>query len=227
MPDLVIFDLDGTILSINSFRPWVLYLVRARFPHLGRFRRLRVAFAAIRALAARKAVLISHETLKWRLQKLWQATVAGDGGASERDFIGCLAPFVRPELTDILKAVAGGEIEAVLATAAAADYAQAFGKFLGFHHILATPMAREAGTPSNVGAVKRDAVRNFIVQRGWQERSLILFTDHRDDLPLIRLCPTVYWFGPEAERMALIPDLPKTSLRPGVRGGEILQTEST
>lgn len=223
MPELVILDLDGTILSVNSFRLWVIYLMRARFPHLGRVRRLSVTLKAFKALMARKAGLIGHETLKWRLQTLWQAVTEGDDGAVERDFIGLLKRFVRPELAPILDAVAAGKIDAVMATAAAADYADGFGRALGFRHVLATPRSRKRGEPSTLGVHKRDAVLTFIAGRGWQDRTLVLFTDHADDLPLIRLSRTVYWFGLESERMALERKLPEISLRPGLLGDEILQ----
>ncbi len=223
MPELIVLDLDGTVLSVNSFRLWVLYMMRARLPHLGWLRRFQVSFAVIARLMARKAGLIDHETLKWRLQKLWQRISSDDGGALERDFIRRLEQFVRPELAEVLKAVAAGEIDAVLATAAAGDYAYGLGRSLGFDHVLATSRTRGKGEPSNVGTHKRDAVLSFITRRGWQDRFLVLFTDHEDDLPLIRLSRTVYWFGPEGERAALERRLPGISLRPGRQGGEILR----
>ncbi|MDR3401549.1 MAG: HAD family hydrolase [Chthoniobacter sp.] len=221
----MIFDLDGTILSTNSFRLWVGHILWAPFPHLGRLQRLGVTCTAMKELVARKTGLIGHETLKWRLQKLWQQAITGDNGAVERDFVERLRSFVRPELVEVLNAVAEGEIEAVMATAAVADYADGFGKSLGFRHILATSRTRDEGEPSNLSIHKCNAVLDFIAERGWQDRVRILFTDHRDDLPLIRRCQTVYWFGSDRERMALDRNLPEISLRPGLQGCEILLTQ--
>jgi phosphoserine phosphatase len=215
---MLILDLDGTILSVNSFRRWVLYLIRARFPHLGAANRLRVACATLTALSARKMRLTGHEALKWRLQQLWQAATDGDGGLSERDLVEELMGFVRPELVPVLNAVAAGEVEAVLATAAAGDYAYGLGKSLGFTHILATHPTRAVGEPSNVGERKRQAVLDFIANRGWQDRPRILFTDHEDDLPLIRVCQTVYWFGSDSERVAIQRSVPGIRVHPGLCG---------
>jgi phosphoserine phosphatase len=215
---MLILDLDGTILSLDSFRRWALYLACARFPHLGAGHRLSIACATVRALSERKMRLTGHEALKWRLQKLWQAATDGDGGASERRFVEELLGFVRPELLPVLKAVAAGEVDAVMATAAAGDYAYGLGKSLGFTHILATDPMRAAAEPSNVGERKRQAVMDLIASRGWQDRPRILFTDHEDDLPLIRICQTVYWFGSDRERSAIQRIVPGIRLHPGLSG---------
>jgi hypothetical protein len=42
---------------------------------------------------------------------------------------------------------------------------------------------------------KRDRVLGFLHERGWAGRPLILFTDHLDDMPLIRESSIVCWFG--------------------------------
>ena len=215
---MLILDLDGTILSVNSFRRWVLCLMHARFPHLAPTERLAVACATLRALSERKMRLTGHEALKWRLQKLWQAATDGDGGASEGAFVDELMGFVRPELVPVLNAVASGRVDAVLATAAVGDYAYGLGKALGFSHVLATNPQRAATEPSNVGERKRQAVLDFIAGRGWQDRPRILFTDHEDDLPLMRVCRTVYWFGSDRERSAIQRIAPKIDLRPGLCG---------
>lgn len=225
MHSVVILDLDGTVLSVNSFRLWAAHMLRARFPHLPPTGRLGIAFAAGRLLAARKAGLMGHETLKWRLQQLWRRAVAADGKtvpAAETALIDRLLSFVRPELSPVLAAVADGRMDGVLATAAVADYAHGFAHALALPHVLATPRERPVGTPSNVGPHKRDAVLGFLADRGWLERPLILFTDHEEDLPLIRVCGTVYWFGEEAERTALSALLPGTLFRPGHLGAEIV-----
>lgn len=222
MHSVVILDLDGTVLSVNSFRLWVAHMLWARYPHLSARRRLGLALRAGGALAARKAGLTDHETLKWRLQGLWREATDGDGGASVAALNTRLYRHVRPELLSLLAAVGDGRIDAVLATAAVADYASDLGRLLGVPHVLATPATRARHVPSNVGTHKRDAVLEFLTRRGWQHRPRILFTDHEDDLPLIAVCGTVYWFGNEHDISDLAGRFPGTLLHPGSRGGEIL-----
>lgn len=222
MHKLVIFDLDGTVIRVNSFPHWVKYMLRAGFPRLSPLGRLRVMLEAGSVLAARKAGLIDHEALKRRLQAIWQMATRGDGGAAGQDFAQRMQRHVRPELAPVLAAVADGRFDAVLATAAAADYAEVLGRALGFQHVLATPAGRPSGTPSNVGPHKRDAVLAFAQARGWQDRPRILFTDHEDDLPLIEVCDEVYWFGRDADLPGLAGRYPATRLHPGLRGEDIL-----
>lgn len=218
----IIFDLDGTILSLNSFRLWVSQMITGRFPGMTLWRRAVLMVNATKALAKRKAGLTCHETLKWTLQRHWQKATQGDGGAGEREFVQRLCGHVRPELIGLLAAVAEGKIDAVMATAAAADYAEAFGRLLGFSHILATPRVREEGSPSTVGVRKRDAVLAHLAGLGWQSRPIIFFTDHIEDLPLILRSHTVYWFGAEEERRGLAGRITGTTILPGRRGDEIL-----
>jgi phosphoserine phosphatase len=221
MPDrpVLIVDLDGTILSINSFRPWALFLVRGRFPGIGRFARARLTLVTAALLLARRLGLVDHETLKRRLQHQWQRATEADEGAAERLFLDELDRFVRPSLRKLLAAIAAGEHDAVLATAAAGDYAEAFGARLGFRHVLATQRIRPAGELSNDGERKSAAVIDFLAQQGWHDRRLVLLTDHEDDLPLFRVCSTVYWFGREAPRQ---PDGVTAVILPGDAAGGLV-----
>jgi phosphoserine phosphatase len=210
-----ILDLDGTVLSTNSFPHWVLYLMRAPFPRVGAARRLSISGRVAAMLMQRKLRLTGHERFKWRLQRLWQAATNGDDGVGAEAFVARMITFVRPELRPVLSAVAGGRIDAVMATAAPADYAQPLGAAVGFVHVLATPALRLLGEPSNVGQQKCQAVLRFLVSRGWQDRRRVLFTDHVDDLPLIGICDAVHWFGSEEARVKISCTLPNISICSG------------
>jgi phosphoserine phosphatase len=200
---VLIFDLDGTLLRVNSFPRWAMFLVRARFANLNFAERARIGLASLMLVLQRKARLMRHETLKHRLQALWQAATSGDGGAAERDFTGQLRSEVRPQFAPLLKAVAAGEVDAILATAAAGEYAQGFGRSLGFRHVLASMPGAD-----NSGVTKKDAVLRLVSECGWQDRPRILFTDHADDLPLMHVCAETFWFGAETARRRIAQNMP-------------------
>jgi phosphoserine phosphatase len=200
---VVVFDLDGTILRVNSFPRWVQFLIVGRVPGLGPHRRALLSLRTVSLLLRRKLMRASHEDFLWRLQGAWRSACVQRCAAAER-FEETLLRLVRPNMASVLELVATDRIDAVLATAAAEDYAMSLGHRLGFRHVLATASNRRYGAPANSGAQKREQVLALLDECGWCKRPLILFTDHLDDLPLMCDSTTVYWCGPlrELERAA-------------------------
>jgi phosphoserine phosphatase len=195
---VVVFDLDGTILEVNSFPYWVRFLIAGRLPELGAARRTMLSLRTMSQLLRRKLLRSSHEDFQWRLQRLWQSACRARPRASLGGFEAALLRHVRPNLATALRLVAERQIDAVLATAAAEDYAAGLGRRLGFRHVLATRSGRSRGASANSGERKCQEVLAFLRARGWYERPIILFTDHVDDLPLIGASSVVYWCGPTA-----------------------------
>jgi phosphoserine phosphatase len=196
---VLVFDLDDTILCCNSFPLWTLFLMIGRLRGVGMRRRAVLSLRAAGLLLWRKVGRLGHDEFQRRLQ----AATAGSDLVWTSGFEAMLLRRVRANLRSCLGLMVERQLDAVLATAAAADYAEAFGRRLGFRHVLATPAGRVAGEPSNSGAVKRQRVVAFLRDLGWCDRPLILFTDHIDDLPLIRECGVVCWFGSAESLSAL------------------------
>ena len=192
---VLIFDLDGTILRTNSFPLWVVYLMIGRIPELDRRQRISLSMQTMRLLLSRKIGRLSHDELQRRLQMVWQAEIAGGRLPMTNRYEAWLLRRVRPNLGSLLSLLVKRQFDSVLATAAAADYAEPLGRRLGFQHVLATRANRIVGEPANARAEKRRSVGDFLRDVGWGDRSLILFTDHLDDLPLILDCDVVCWFG--------------------------------
>jgi len=196
-PPVLIFDLDGTILRVNSFPRWVLFLIAGFVPGLGMRRRLTLSLRAQALLCGRKFGGLTHDELRRGLRRAWHAATQFQADTMAHRFQLALLRHVRPGLRPLLKMVEAECVDAVLATAAAAEYASEFGRQLGFRHVLAGSSGRAGAGTISTGQRKRDQVRKFLAARGWQERTLVLLTDHIDDLPLMRECGLVCWFGPE------------------------------
>ena len=193
---VVVFDLDGTILRANSFPRWVMFLIIGRLPGLGLHRRVVLSLRALSLLLQRKLARASHDDFLWRLQGAWGSACRVGTTATLASFESALLRLVRPNLASVLDLVAKARIDAVLATAAAEDYAANLGRRLGFRYVLATSSRRRRGEPANSGARKCEQVLALLDKRGWRNRPVILFTDHIDDLPLMRISSAVYWCGP-------------------------------
>lgn len=190
---LLIFDLDGTVLRINSFPRWALCMATARVGGLRAAPRVRLALQTQVLLLRRKLGRIHHEAILTELAAAWRGACGPAAEQAAAAFAAGLLRHVRPELRGLLDRVAAGEVDAILATAAAQDYALALGRALGFRIVIASD---DSGW--NRGERKRDRTLDYIAKRGWSGRRRIFFTDHEEDLPLIRASHAVCWFGPRA-----------------------------
>jgi phosphoserine phosphatase len=184
------------VLRVNSFPYWVLFLIAGPIRGIGVAARLRLAHRAAWLLLLRKLRLIDHRALLSGLQRAWWAIASPVTGAATDPLQKLLLRRVRPNLWPLLQMVASGRVEALMASAAAGEYAEGLGLRLGFRHMLVTPPARARCEPINSGSRKRDRVLAFLQAAGWGDRPLILLTDHIDDLPLMRHSTLVCWFGP-------------------------------
>ena len=199
---VLVFDLDETILAVNSFPLWVRFLVAGSVPGLGWRRRTALSLRVQSLALRRKFGLIDHDALLRHLQLVWRHATGPDGETMASGFQASLLQQVRPSLKPLLSIVASGQVDAVLATAAASDYAAGLAQRLGFRYALTTSPDTGAITPRNSGTRKRDRVHALLHRFGWHTRPLILFTDHIDDLPLMRASDTVCWFGSDAALVA-------------------------
>ncbi len=77
---LLVFDLDGTILRINSFPAWVLFLIAGPMPGLSARRRVLLSLRTQFWLLLRKLHAIGNDKLVHALQR----AVAADGRVAGR-----------------------------------------------------------------------------------------------------------------------------------------------
>lgn len=210
---VLIFDLDGTILSFNSFRIWVRHLLYGRFGGLSLPQRVLLSLRTARALLARKVLRWDHERTKRCVQRLWTDALARDREQKAlRLLLQSITKAVRPNFASLLSLVSQGEADAVLATAAAGEYAYAIAEQLGFRHVIATSRWEEGVWRDNSGKEKRDRTLAYLSQHSWGDRKRVFFTDHRSDLPLIRACHLVLWFGRDAELDTVRSAAPDTNI---------------
>lgn len=192
---ILVFDLDGTVLRINSFPVWVAFLALGGARGLSMRQQLKVTAVAAQLVMLRKLGRTKHTALMRRMQELWQFATAGDGGASAQRLAKLLLRTTRRNLDPAVKLVSEGALDGVLATAAAEDYAITLGERLGLQNVLATRTGRAIDEPENTGEHKCDRLLAWLDARGWSGRPLIFFNDHLADLPLMRECSIVCWVG--------------------------------
>ncbi len=207
---VLIFDLDGTILSVNSFPKWVLFMMKGDFKGIGAIPRLMLAVKTFIILALRKSGLMDHKAAKQHFQKAWTAAIKKDPKRQALNvFIDELKQRIRPNIQCCLDLMADDKDNAILATAAAGEYARGLGEDLGFKHILTTPSFEEGLGRENVREEKRDRVLALLEEKNWNDKIRIFFTDHEEDLAMVKESHITLWFGPTdkaAHAKTLAPD---------------------
>jgi phosphoserine phosphatase len=187
---VLIFDLDETILSVNSFPYWAKYILAGHFNGLSRRERLALSLRTARILLERKIFRYSHGHAKRQLQLLWTQALEKDPENRALHALNArLLERVRPNMQTLIHMVMAEQIDAILATSAAGEYAQNLGEALGFTRAIASD------TEEARGERKCQRVMEMIDTLGWNGRRRIFFTDHEEDWPMIYQCHRVFWFG--------------------------------
>jgi phosphoserine phosphatase len=189
---VLIIDLDETLLSINSFPVWAAYFLRGRFEKASFKQRALLWLKSASVFAERKILGRSHAHTKNKLQELWRQA---DDDRALQNIIESLSREIRPNMRGLLELIVRGEIDAVLASAAASLYVQPFAAHIGFTHVLATGIGEE----ENRSEEKSRRVLEYLKDKGWENRKKIFFTDHLEDMPFILKSDKLMWLGKESE----------------------------
>lgn len=185
--EALIVDLDGTLISRNSFTLFVKWLGRAFVSR----RRYKALMQLCRYVAERKMRLISHARCKQLIIDLVQRNLS----ETEMDAFGeSLSAYLRPLVMDIITEARREGRVCVLATAAPGIYAKAFGRKVGMDCCIAT----SGGEKECKGDEKLRRINDLLRERGLKLWGVI--TDHHDDLPLMRVAGIKRWLvAPSAE----------------------------
>jgi phosphoserine phosphatase len=211
-----VIDLDCTLLSVNSFTLWAKLMVRAKFNGINMCQRTRISTIVCLALIAKKIHLIRHRVLRRVLQAEWTYAIQISGSSDIiHNFTDELSKYVREEFSPALCAISMHKIDAILATAAAGEYAYPLGKRLGFSHVVATPTYTSGIMEENSHERKRENVIRCLKENGWEPRQIVVATDDLVDLPLIKLSTVTYWFGDIQDLSKIQLLVPTTTAKPG------------
>lgn len=172
-------DLDGTLLTCNSFRKWVLFQASYFVRTMMWVRLLElVAWFALRRIG-----FLSHQQFKKKL------LCRGFPEVGVQEFADSLMPFVNHSVVEMI--VAAGQKNVLLTTAAPATYIPALAERLPLEITEFHASSMEHGDlVENIGTQK---VKRFRSKFG-SEKCVLFITDHEDDLPMAL----------EAEQVALV-----------------------
>lgn len=186
-----IVDYDGTLYRGNSFRNWLVFLfVWGLFTG-----HIRLVCRLVHAGGKRLVRKGGHPELKHSVQIAWR-----ERGPSLRQKESWLKAFckvqrkrIRQDLLNKIQA-SGGTF--MVASAAPVDYLESMKDSIGYNYLVCTPSPMEdAFWRENIGAKKREEVVRVLKKEGLLPARCILYSDHRDDLPLFDFVDEVVLFG--------------------------------
>lgn len=192
--EALIADLDGTVVSCNSFTLFVRWFAS----WLARKGRAVALMRVMVLVACRKTRLLSH----WECKRRILAVAGAHLPASDaRRFGRSLKRYLRPDALAVVDGFRHRGAVTVLATAAPDIYAESVAEMAGFDYCVAT----RRGYPECRASEKLRRVRELCAARGLTIAAVM--TDHHDDLPLLRLSGVErYLVSPSARTLAIIRD---------------------
>jgi phosphoserine phosphatase len=199
----VLVDLDGTLVSVNTFHHWIAHILVRGLSGIPLHKRT-AARTTVLALCVRRALgVISHDDFKRGIQLAWAAAVSDTGPTWEQEEIGRfvhrIRSYIDPRVWSLLMDFRAQGAITLLTTAAPAEYAECLGRELGFTTSVPTPRALDSTWSNNAKHAKLSRSR-LALERLSATGQMAVLTDHIDDLPLMQAADIVFLVGSIGKR---------------------------
>lgn len=203
MRSVHIVDYDGTLYRGNSFRDWLAFLVV-----WGLFTgHLRLVARIAHAVGKRLVKKGGHAALKHSVQIAWGEQ--GPPSAQKERWLKVFRTVQTKKIRqDLLHMIQTSGDTFIVASAAPIDYLASMKGAIGYDYLACT-LSPAGGAPwrENLGVEKRDKVARVLKNEELVPARCILYSDHRDDLPLLDLVDEVVLFGRLAAEEQAAPSL--------------------
>ncbi|MBD5224355.1 MAG: haloacid dehalogenase-like hydrolase [Bacteroidales bacterium] len=192
MNGLLVVDLDGTLVDVNSFTSFVTYLV----VQMAKYGKWNAFFKVIHIVGLRKMRCISHADAKKAIIDCCNSVYGGNKQIYS-EFCEGLGKRLRPSVINIIDKYRRTGATVALATAAPAEYAELFAHSCGFDYCIASGFGK-SGESSRTYECKGDEKLRRVKELCLRENIEIaaVITDHEDDLPLLTIAPECYLVNP-------------------------------
>lgn len=182
----IVVDLDQTFIKGNTFHLWLKFLIfQSSFSNLWLTINI-VIFVFFRLIR-----IISHEKLKRKiiyLSNLQKSKINLD------EFINVTDKLINEDILIKLQNRTQNEIW-ILATAAPAIYSELIASKYNFDYCISTSMNFDSEWKENIRNVKLENVQSLVNKLNITSIDY-LYTDHYDDIPLMRVAKKTYLVNP-------------------------------
>ncbi len=192
MPKVIVVDLDGTLLSVNTFHKWMIFLFKKSL--------LKNPLDSVKILAIiafRLIKVYNHKEMKYRILQISEAT-------RYKKYLDEFVDELDAHLNDeVLQLIKENDVISVLATAAPSLYARRVADRYGFIHCVATPESSAQIWFENIKEKKRESLEKLLDSIEIKEVDIVL-SDHHDDIPIMEMAKKVYLVNASHETRTLI-----------------------
>lgn len=191
---LLIIDLDGTFVSVNTFHKWMKFLFSEEVKNFHLISLLKILNIAFLRLIKS----ISHTQMKFRILKLCEQRISPQ---QITHFVDTLEPYINQNILHKMQDVSA---RTILATAAPVLYAKAIQKKYHFDDVIATAYTHEKEWKENIKEEKKNNYLKIIEIYHLKPKEVILYSDHHDDIPLMKLSDFTYLVHPSQKTVHLV-----------------------
>lgn len=181
---IIVVDLDGTLLSTNTFHKWIIFLFRKSL-YINPFHSIQILFI----LAQRLLKQITHKEMKYKILKISQKENYTYYIAS---FIESLNKYLNQ---DVLSHVQEENSLTILATAAPALYANAIASKYNIDYCSATPSIFSNIWYENIKEKKKENLQELLDHLNLKDIAIVI-SDHHDDLWIMEMATRVILVNP-------------------------------
>jgi len=191
--NIVVVDLDGTFVSVNTFHKWIKFLFIEEVKHI----HFSSVFQILRIISMRYLKLINHSEMKFKILKISEQAI------NEKQIITFVQSLHKYVNHDVLTFIKSKPSTTILATAAPLLYAEKFKDIYSFQYILATPYTGSDNWEENIRNIKKKNLISLLKTYGLNQQVSIFFTDHYDDLPIMKYADLTYLINPNDKTINL------------------------
>lgn len=200
--NLVLFDLDYTLLPIDSDHSWGEFTTRIGWTDPVEFRRRNDEFFA----QYQAGVLDVHEYIRFATGPIRSRGAQAAARAHEAFMREVIFPAIKPQALELVQSHRNAGDELVIVTATNEFITRPIADAFGVDHLIAVELERDPsgwftgeiqGIASFRGG-KVDRVGQWLAQRGlgWSDVSSIFYSDSTNDLPLLEKVDTAVATNP-------------------------------
>ena len=183
---LLIIDLDGTFVSVNTFHKWMKFLFIEELKKL-HFISL---FKILKIVGLRLIKSITHAQMKFSILQISEQNITT---IQIEKFVDSLDIFVHHTILDLLERK---NAISILATAAPLLYAQQIKEKYNFDYVIATEDTQQVNWEENLRERKKKNLLALLKTNSLSNTKSTIYTDHHDDLPLIDYVNYTYLVNP-------------------------------